>query len=654
MGSRRRTDSTTRAAGSDRALLRAGGRAIARALRPLPRRRRRGGGSTARGLRPATGARGRAPPRGRRGDAHRGGAKRGRRLGIAVAITNDTHTHARARQPLQDVLTCVRLGTTVEKVGRRLFPNAERTLKGAEEMARLWPDFPEGLENTIAIAEACRFRLDEIRGEHPLPPVLALPHEVRPSSIGSTAVPAPAGNKQPHDGTPSAISTPYPDPLPRRGEGGRPSLSTSTRRDPDPDHEPDRDPPVTGMPLLRALVEDGARWRWKGEPPEDVRRQMEKELELVEQLGYASYFLTVWDIVALRARARHPLPGPRAAPPTAPSATASASPPSTPRGSSLLFERFISVERGEPPDIDVDFEHERREEVLQYVYERYGRDRAGMVCEVISYRGKSALRDVGRRSGSPSSRWTGSRSSSTLRGRRDMTPERARAGRPRPDRLARGAPDARPRPRARRASRATSPSTWAASSSPPAAAASRRPSSRRRCRAAPSSSGTRTTSTSSGFFKVDVLGARHAHRASASARLAAPRRSITRRRRSPPPTPSPPTLAAIPAEDPAVYEVICRADTIGVFQIESRAQMSLLPRLKPGASMISSSRWRSSAPARSRAAWCTPTCGAATGDEPCGMPHAPLRPGPGEDARRPALPGAGDAHRGGRCWLHAG
>ena len=96
----------------------------------------------------------------------------GRRLGIRVAVTNDVHTHDRRRQVLQDVLTCVRHGTTVERAGRRLFPNAERTLKGPEELARLWSDFPEGLEAAAEIADGCRFRLEEIKGEHPLPPVV--------------------------------------------------------------------------------------------------------------------------------------------------------------------------------------------------------------------------------------------------------------------------------------------------------------------------------------------------------------------------------------------------------------------------------------------------------------------------------------------------
>ena len=115
-------------------------------------------------------------------------------------MTNDVHTHDRGRQPLQDVLACVRLNTTVEKAGRRLMPNAERTLKGAEEMARLWADFPEGLENAVAVAEACAFRLDAIRGEHPLPAVLATVREAGSTAPSARAPsPRPSAHLEPFD-----------------------------------------------------------------------------------------------------------------------------------------------------------------------------------------------------------------------------------------------------------------------------------------------------------------------------------------------------------------------------------------------------------------------------------------------------------------------
>jgi len=128
------------------------------------------------------------------GDAARVAASRaiGERLGLPVAVVNDVETHLRRRQVLQDVLTCVRLGTTVEKAGRRLAPNAERTLKGPEEMARLWADFPEGLEAAAEIAARCRFRLDEIRGEHPLPPVRVDPATLAAGAAASTSSPAQA------------------------------------------------------------------------------------------------------------------------------------------------------------------------------------------------------------------------------------------------------------------------------------------------------------------------------------------------------------------------------------------------------------------------------------------------------------------------------
>ena len=155
-------------------------------------------------------------------------------------------------------------------------------------MARLWPDFPEGLEAAAEIAAACRFRLEEIRGEHPLPPVLA------------------------EAGT---------------GEDGA---------------------PLGGMELLRRLVRDGARWRYGGPPPEDVEQQLQRELALVERLGYASYFLTVWDIVRF-ARDRGILCQGRGSAANSAICYALGVTAIDPVRMGLLFERFLSAERGEPP-----------------------------------------------------------------------------------------------------------------------------------------------------------------------------------------------------------------------------------------------------------------------------------------------------------------
>ncbi|MEY2669630.1 MAG: Error-prone polymerase [Pseudomonadota bacterium] len=443
----------------------------------------------------------------------------GRRLGIPVAVVNDVHTHERRRQPLQDVLTCVRLGTSVDRVGRRLFPNAERTLKGPEEMARLWPDFPEGLAAAADLAASCTFRLEEIRGEHPLPPVLAEAAAVV-------------------------------------GEGVT---------------------QVGGMDLLRHLVRDGARWRYGGAPSDDVERQLARELALVEQLGYASYFLTVWDVVRF-ARERGILCQGRGSAANSAICFVLGITSIDPVRMGLLFERFLSAERGEPPDIDVDFEHERREEVIQYVYGRYGRDRAGMVCEVIGYRARSAIRDVGKALGlAPDqvdrlAKLVGSHDAAggipaAVLEQAGLDPE----GSPAVRHALRLAAEIAGFPRhlsihvggfviTKRPLVETVPVQ-------PAAMAGRTV-----------VQWDKDDLAELGLLKVDLL---------ALGMLTALSRSLALlARHRPAPSgatadPHPATLAAIPAEEPAVYEMISRADTIGVFQIESRAQMSLLPRLRP-------------------------------------------------------------------------
>ncbi|BDG07746.1 error-prone DNA polymerase [Anaeromyxobacter paludicola] len=446
----------------------------------------------------------------------------GRRLGIPVAVVNDVHTHERRRQPLQDVLTCVRLGVTVSRAGRRLFPNAERTLKGPEEMARLWADFPEGLEQAAEIAERCRFRLDEVKGEHPLPPV-----ELEPA--------------------------PLPDPPDRAADAAR------------------------ALGLLRRLVEDGVRWRYPDGVPADVRRQLARELELVGELGYASYFLTVWDIVRF-ARSRGILCQGRGSAANSAVCFVLGITSIDPVRMGLLFERFISAERGEPPDIDVDFEHERREEVLQYVYERYGRDRAGMVCEVISYRARSALRDVGKALGLSLAQVDRlSKLVGSFEGLEAVTPEL----------LAQAGLDPRGSPAVRQAlALAGELCRFPRHLSIHVGGflVTRRP----LCETAPIEPAAMEGRTvvqwdkddvaELGLLKVDLLGLGMLTALSRCLALLARHRPRPARDT---PVPHPEDLARIPAEAPAVYEMIQRADTIGVFQIESRAQMSMLPRLKP-------------------------------------------------------------------------
>jgi error-prone DNA polymerase len=331
------------------------------------------------------------------------------------------------------------------------------------------------------------------------------------------------------------------------------------------------------MTLLRELVREGARWRYGGDPPEDVARQLSRELDLVERLGYASYFLTVWDVVRF-ARARGILCQGRGSAANSAVCYVLGITAIDPVRMGLLFERFLSVERGEPPDIDVDFEHERREEVLQYVYGRYGRDHAGMVCEVITYRAKSAIRDVGKALGL--SRGQVDRLAKLLGTYEDLSA----VG---PEIAAQAGLDAAASARVRRTldlARELQGFPRHLSIHVGGFVITRRP----LCETVPIEPAAMPGRTivqwdkddlaELDLLKVDLLGL---------GMLTALSRTLALLARHHPapalgtPVPHPDSLATIPAEDPAVYEMLSRADSIGVFQVESRAQMSLAPRLRP-------------------------------------------------------------------------
>ena len=308
-----------------------------------------------------------------------------------------------------------------------------------------------------------------------------------------------------------------------------------------------------------------------------MERQLARELALVEQLGYESYFLTVWDVVRF-ARERGILCQGRGSAANSAICFALGITSIDPVRMGLLFERFLSAERGEPPDIDVDFEHERREEVIQYVYGRYGRDRAGMVCEVISYRARSAIRDVGKALGLAPDQVD---RLAKLVGSHDAAGEIPAAV------LEQAGLDPEGSPAVRHALRLSAEIAgfprhlsihvggFVITKRPlvetvpvqPAAMAGRTV-----------VQWDKDDLAELGLLKVDLLALGMLTALSRSLALLALHR--------PAPSgatvdPHPATLAAIPAEEPEVYEMISRADTIGVFQIESRAQMSLLPRLRP-------------------------------------------------------------------------
>jgi error-prone DNA polymerase len=151
----------------------------------------------------------------------------------------------------------------------------------------------------------------------------------------------------------------------------------------------------TPMEHLKALAWQGARQRYPAAIPDKVRRQLEHEFVLIDELRYAPYFLTVHDLVRF-ARSKGILCQGRGAAANSAVCYCLGVTSVDPDRIDVLFERFVSRERNEPPDIDIDFEHERREEVIQYIYQKYGRDRAGLTAEVITYRRRSAVRDVGK------------------------------------------------------------------------------------------------------------------------------------------------------------------------------------------------------------------------------------------------------------------
>ncbi len=244
--------------------------------------------------------------------------------GLRIAAVGDVLMATRAAKPLQDVLTATRLQRTVAECGHALSPNAEAHLRSRARLQALYE--PEWLDETVAIAGQCKFSLGELKYEYP--------QEI-----------VPAGE------TPTS--------------------------------------------WLRSLAEAGAARRFAKGVPDKVRGLIEHELGLIARLKYEAYFLTVADIVGW-ARARGILCQGRGSAANSAVCYCLGVTEVDPDSAEVLFERFISEERGEPPDIDLDFEHQRREEVIQYLYKKYGRHRAALTGVIIRYRTKSAVRDVGR------------------------------------------------------------------------------------------------------------------------------------------------------------------------------------------------------------------------------------------------------------------
>ncbi|MEW6204027.1 MAG: error-prone DNA polymerase [Pseudomonadota bacterium] len=317
---------------------------------------------------------------------------------------------------------------------------------------------------------------------------------------------------------------------------------------------------------LRQLVEEGALQRYNGTVPAKVRKQIEHELQLIEELKFEAYFLTVYDIVRF-ARSCNILCQGRGSAANSVVCYCLHITEVNPDKMAVLFERFISRERNEPPDIDVDFEHTRREEVIQYIYKKYGRDRAALAASVVVYRPRSALRDVGKAVGldtdaieqlAKSQDGGYSRSMSVdhmVQAGIDVRQSAIQHCVHLTDELL-GFP--------RHLSQHTGGFVIARDSLTelvPVENASM-----------PERSviqWDKDDLDAMGLMKVDVL---------ALGMLSAIRMTLDELQKKPD---APRTLQAIPSEDSVAYDMMCKADTVGVFQIESRAQMGMLPRLQP-------------------------------------------------------------------------
>jgi len=420
-----------------------------------------------------------------------------RSVGVTPVVTNRVLFHQKARRLLQDVVTCIREKTTIDDVGFKRDRHADRYLKAPAEIARLFPRHGEAIAASVAIAQRCRFCLDELAYQYP--------NEV--------------------------------------AEAGK-----------------------TPQETLERLAWEGAAERFPDGLTPEVRRILDHELRLIGTLGYAPYFLTVHSIVRY-ARGQDILCQGRGSAANSAVCYVLGITSIDPERNDLLFERFVSQERDEPPDIDVDFEHARRETVMQWIFETYGRERSAIVAVVQRFRPRGAVRDVGKVLGIPedmtkalsSQVWSFSREEIEEKHARDLgldlsdrrlrlTLELAQLllNTPRhfsqhpggfvltQDRLDELVPIEPARMDGRQIIE------W-----------------------------DKDDIDELKFMKVDVLALGMLTCLKRGLDLLKDHKGIGL------------DLATIPPEDPRTYAMIRKADTLGVFQIESRAQMAMLPRLKP-------------------------------------------------------------------------
>ncbi len=420
--------------------------------------------------------------------------------GVPLVAAGGVLMHARARKPLHDVLTAVRLGRTVAECGFALEPNAERRLRSRVTLQQIYP--PALLAATETVRARCQFSLTQVAYRYP--------KETLPAGLSPTEA------------------------------------------------------------LRQLTYAEAARLRYPEGMPPGIRTLVEKELALIAECRYEMFFLTVHDIVRF-ARSRGILCQGRGSAANSVVCYCLGITAANPEDSHPLMERFISKERrNEPPDIDVDFEHERREEVIQYIYGKYGADRAAIAAVVISYRRRSAIRDVGAALGIPAAlvdafarehHWfdaglIGERLSTLLQELQvDVDPRRVLQWLALAEQL-RGFP--------RHLSQHVGGFVLTEGRLTSLVPIEKATMDKRSVIQWDKDDLERM-----GLMKVDVL---------ALGMLTALRRCLDFVN---PLRGTQWDLAGIPWEDQATYDMVCLADTVGVFQIESRAQMSMLPRLKP-------------------------------------------------------------------------
>jgi error-prone DNA polymerase len=306
-------------------------------------------------------------------------ARLARETGLKLLATGDVLYHTPERRPLQDVVTCIREHCTIAEAGFRLALNAERHLKPAAEMARLFRGHEAALAASLEIVERCRFSLDELRYEYPevpVPPGMTPQSRLTQLAWEGAARKFGCGTGGASCETRSASAPQDDDLFGWHGEKRHPEepAKRASRRTHDARSEAPID--LSGI-------------------PSQIRERIEHELALIERLDYARYFLTVHDIVCFAEREKILCQG-RGSAANSVVCYCLGITAVDPEKIDVLFERFISAARNEPPDIDVDFEHERREEIIQFIYRRYGRDRAGLAATLITYRSRSAIREVGK------------------------------------------------------------------------------------------------------------------------------------------------------------------------------------------------------------------------------------------------------------------